>query len=249
MTADIINVAERRERRFPVTEIFGPTIQGEGPDAGKPCLFVRFGGCDFECSWCDSLHAVLPEYVRNAERLTVDQIIHRLELLSTDDALLVVLSGGNPALHDLAALVDRLHAIGHRVAIETQGTKWKPWIGSCDTIVTSPKPPSSGMEFAMLDFDEFLRALPSVERAAIKVVVGDSDDYDFAKMLRVNYPTIDFYLSVLNPAGSMTDEFDVGTILESYRRLCEVVAADPYMVNVRVMPQLHTLAWGAEVGR
>ena len=60
-----------RPSTFPVVEIFGPTVQGEGPDAGVPAYFVRFGGCDFRCSWCDSMHAVDPAEVRaNAERLT-----------------------------------------------------------------------------------------------------------------------------------------------------------------------------------
>jgi len=41
-----------------VSEIFGPTIQGEGALIGQPTVFVRTGGCDYRCSWCDSLHAV-----------------------------------------------------------------------------------------------------------------------------------------------------------------------------------------------
>ena len=56
--------------RFPVVEVFGPTIQGEGELAGVPTAFVRFGGCDYRCTWCDSLHAVLPEDVREAPRMT-----------------------------------------------------------------------------------------------------------------------------------------------------------------------------------
>jgi 7-carboxy-7-deazaguanine synthase len=38
------------EATFPVIEVFGPTVQGEGPDAGRPAYFVRFGGCDYRCS-------------------------------------------------------------------------------------------------------------------------------------------------------------------------------------------------------
>jgi 7-carboxy-7-deazaguanine synthase len=52
-----------KTRTYPVVEVFGPTIQGEGALAGLPTLFVRFGGCDYRCSWCDSLLAVLPEQV------------------------------------------------------------------------------------------------------------------------------------------------------------------------------------------
>ena len=41
-----------------ISEIFGPTIQGEGALIGQPTVFVRTGGCDYRCAWCDSLHAV-----------------------------------------------------------------------------------------------------------------------------------------------------------------------------------------------
>ena len=53
-----------------VVETFGPTIQGEGPYAGRVCHFVRFGGCDYRCTWCDSMHAVDPGLVRIADDLT-----------------------------------------------------------------------------------------------------------------------------------------------------------------------------------
>jgi 7-carboxy-7-deazaguanine synthase len=242
--------AERmRVRRFPVVEMFGPTIQGEGPDAGRPCAFIRFGGCDYECSWCDSLHAVLASEVRKAERLTTEEIISRVVML-VQPPNTIVLSGGNPALHELGDLVEGLQSRGYRVTIETQGTKSKPWIGSCDVIVTSPKPPSSGMVFDAKVYDDFLRALPSLDNVAIKVVVGSDEDYEFARDLREAYWALDhFYLSVLNPSGSDVESFSVAEILHGYRALCERVASDPEMHDVRVMPQLHTLAWGAEQGR
>jgi 7-carboxy-7-deazaguanine synthase len=50
------------KERIRISEIFGPTIQGEGPLIGRPTVFVRTGGCDYRCSWCDTLYAVLPEY-------------------------------------------------------------------------------------------------------------------------------------------------------------------------------------------
>jgi 7-carboxy-7-deazaguanine synthase len=45
-----------------ISEIFGPTVQGEGPLVGRPTVFVRTGGCDYRCAWCDTLYAVLPEH-------------------------------------------------------------------------------------------------------------------------------------------------------------------------------------------
>src|SRR4051812_1078469 len=143
---------------LPVVEIFGPTVQGEGPDAGRPAYFVRFGGCDFRCSWCDSMYAVDPAAVRsNAERLSAHEVEQRLSALDAGPSL-VVLSGGNPALLDLAELVERLQAAGVEVAIETQGSVWRDWLASVDRLVVSPKGPSSGMDTAAhrAQFAEFM---------------------------------------------------------------------------------------------
>jgi 7-carboxy-7-deazaguanine synthase len=60
-----------KTRTFPVIEIFGPTIQGEGAEAGLSTHFLRVGGCDYRCSWCDTMYAVDPATVRaTARRLT-----------------------------------------------------------------------------------------------------------------------------------------------------------------------------------
>ena len=53
-----------RARGYPVIEIFGPTIQGEGSEAGLATHFIRVGGCDYRCSWCDTMYAVDPAAVR-----------------------------------------------------------------------------------------------------------------------------------------------------------------------------------------
>src|SRR5690606_15490248 len=106
------------DKTYPVVEIFGPTIQGEGPYQGESAVFVRFGGCDYKCSWCDTPHAVLPEYVRQARRMTSEEIIAAAARVSRDVRWLV-LTGGNPALHDLTRVVVSAQRIGYRVAVET----------------------------------------------------------------------------------------------------------------------------------
>src|ERR1700755_3591138 len=132
-------------RTHPVIEICGPTIQGEGAEAGMPTHFVRLGGCDYRCSWCDTMYAVDPTRVRaNAERLSVDEILARLVGLGGQPRW-VTLSGGYPALHRLEALVEQLHEAGFLVAAETQGSVWRPWLASLDRLTISPKAPSSGM--------------------------------------------------------------------------------------------------------
>ncbi len=238
-------------KTFPVTEVFGSTIQGEGPDAGLPVKFVRFGGCDYQCSWCDSLHAVLPEHVRQAPRLTAEEVVDALNALD-GGATTVVLSGGNPVLHDLGELVSLLFDAGYRTTVETQGSKWKPWLIDVDLVVVSPKPPSSGMTTdwdALHHLMQRMRLDAPGSDVALKVVVGDQADYEFATEVHQLYPRVPFYLSVLNPAGSDGPSFDLAAILSGYQALCELVAADPAMSNARVMPQLHTLAWGSEQGR
>ena len=57
-----------------ISEIFGPTIQGEGPLIGIPTIFVRTGSCDYRCSWCDSLYAVLPQYKKDWRKMTTGSV-------------------------------------------------------------------------------------------------------------------------------------------------------------------------------
>ena len=65
--------------RIRISEIFGPTIQGEGPLIGRPTVFVRTGGCDYRCTWCDTLYAVLPAYRNEWAFMTPADIMARVE--------------------------------------------------------------------------------------------------------------------------------------------------------------------------
>src|SRR3954464_167518 len=74
-----INEEDKKAKRIGVVEIFGPTIQGEGPLAGSKTMFVRLGGCDYRCTSCDSLHAVIPSAVKkHARYLTAEEITDEL---------------------------------------------------------------------------------------------------------------------------------------------------------------------------
>ena len=132
------------ESRMRVSEIFGPPIPGEGALIGLPTVFVRTGGCDFRCSWCDSLHAVDTAYRHTGAAMGTDAVWAEVFRLSNGNPLTVSLSGGNPAIQDFTQLIALGHAKGYRFACETQGSIAKPWFGDLDTLVLSPKPPSSG---------------------------------------------------------------------------------------------------------
>lgn len=229
-----------RTATHPIVEIFGPVIQGEGAMIGRQTHFVRLGGCDYRCSWCDTLYAVLPEQVRaNSTGMSAAEIVARLRQLSPRTPW-VTLSGGNPALHHLCQLVDELHAAGYRVTVETQGSLYRDWLERCDLVTVSPKPPSSGMEPDLTVLDRFVH-LPE---ANLKVVVFDEADFAFARAIHRRYPGIPFYLQVGNVVGDDSTE----ALLRKLDWLATRTLADPEMGEAVVLPQLHVLLYGNRRG-
>jgi len=236
---------------FPVVEVFGPVVQGEGPMAGSLTHFVRFGGCGYRCEWCDSLYAVLPEEWKDAPRLDAGEITNDVNAL--EDAPWVTLSGGNPAMYQLGELVERLHACGYRVAVETQGDTWRPWLAEVDSLVLSPKPPSSGMvtDVNLRKWQRFLdscyRAVRSGYVTAIKIVVFDTTDYEWAIQFLRDVPDRGwpFYLSVGTPPPDDDIEDVRLEVCDRWTWLCDTVIADrrAARLGVRLLPQLHVLAY------
>jgi 7-carboxy-7-deazaguanine synthase len=225
---------------WPVIEIFGPVIQGEGAMIGRQTHFVRFGGCDYHCAWCDSLYAVEPALVRaNSLRMDADAIVSQLQSLNPGTPW-VTLSGGNPALHALDTLVDGLHAASYRVAVETQGTRYRPWLARTDLVTISPKPPSSGMTTDWTQLERFL-TLPD---ASLKVVVFDEADFAYAREVHRRYSAVPFYLQVGNSVGIDTTE----ALLARLDWLANRALADPAMTQAIVLPQLHVLLYGNRRG-
>src|SRR4029079_17763230 len=88
-----------------ISEIFGPTIQGEGPLIGRPTVFVRTAGCDYRCTWCDTLYAVLPRYHDARVAISPADIMARVDELTGGHPTLVTVSGGNPALQPVGPLI------------------------------------------------------------------------------------------------------------------------------------------------
>lgn len=235
-------------KKFPVMEVFGPTLQGEGAQCGLKTHFIRFGYCDSRCSWCDSPHAVLPELVKkNAVRMNVDEISAAISKLGP--AQWVTLSGGNPAMHDLGYLVVRLQEDGHKVNIETQGTLAPLWIKLLDAVTISPKPPSSGMApswGAVADLLSMGRG-----KVCLKVPVFDDEDFQWVVDLHKRYPGVPLYLSV----GTERDLAVNGSvqqlrseILERYEWLADKALREVAFTRVFVLPQLHVLLWGSRLG-
>jgi 7-carboxy-7-deazaguanine synthase len=236
--------------RIRISEIFGPTVQGEGALIGRPTVFVRTGGCDFRCSWCDTLYAVLPEYRHEWALMTADEILAEVARLAGGAPILVTLSGGNPAIQPLGDMIATGRDLGYSFAMETQGSVVAPWFAALDWLVVSPKPPSSGMptDWAMLD--QCVAAGLSGPRTVLKIVVFDDADYAYAREVALRYRETPLILQVGNhtpPDATGQGSIDQPGLLRRFRWLVDRVANDRWF-EVTVLPQLHVLVWGNERG-
>lgn len=147
-------------KKLPLMEHFY-TIQGEGYHQGKAAYFMRLGGCDVGCVWCD----VKDSWdVEKHPKLNVERL--KLNVLETP-AKLVVITGGEPLMHNLDALTTVLQQQGLQTNIETSGAH--PLSGKWDWICLSPK--------------KFKAPLPEILPLAneLKIVVYNKSDFDWAE--------------------------------------------------------------------
>ncbi|MGK6351370.1 7-carboxy-7-deazaguanine synthase QueE [Parapedobacter sp. DT-150] len=146
--------------QLPLMEEFY-TIQGEGYHTGKAAYFIRLGGCDVGCHWCD----VKESWNAELHPLTdADTIIEHAKQYPSKT---VVVTGGEPLLYDLDYLTHGLQAAGIKTFMETSGAY--PLSGHWDWICLSPK--------------KFKRPLPDVIAAAgeLKVIIFNKSDFDWAE--------------------------------------------------------------------
>lgn len=222
-----------------ISEIFGPTIHGEGQLIGRPTVFVRVGGCDYRCTWCDSAESVKPQYRPMWKRLNTEEIFNAIKTLTDGQPILVTLSGGNPAMYDFAELIALGHAEGFRFAMETQGSICKPYFADLDYLTISPKPPSSRTLFDPIKLAESLSAHPS---PTLKIVIADEKDYKFAKRLHKKYPDIPMTLQPCNLQANEGNAADLDELKKQLEWLIERTQADGFY-QVNLLPQLHVLLW------
>lgn len=230
-----------------IAEIFGPTIQGEGALIGEPTVFVRAGGCDYRCSWCDSLHAVESRYRQTWAPMTAEAVWSEVRRLSGGQPLTVSLSGGNPAIQDFAPVITLGRAEGYRFACETQGSVARPWFGDLDTLVLSPKPPSSGETVDWAVFADCLSAGRAARQVVMKIVIFDDTDYEWARDAHARHPELPLYLQPGNPEVDPDTPVDPQSLADRLGWLTDKAMADGWFAP-RILPQLHVLIWGNKRG-
>jgi organic radical activating enzyme len=118
-----------RNTALPLMEAFR-TVQGEGAHTGRPSFFMRIGGCDVGCHWCDVKESW------DAQKHPLTSLDELLELPGNQDSI-VVITGGEPLMWDMGPLTAGLRARGFRVHLETSGAY--PVTGTWDWVCLSPK--------------------------------------------------------------------------------------------------------------
>lgn len=121
--------------RLEVKKIF-PTLQGEGPYAGWPAVFVRLGGCNLACDFCDT---DFEGYVEMA----LNEVTAQVKALAGETRRLAVITGGEPLRQNISPLCEALLAEGFKVQIETNGTLYRELPPEVE-IVCSPKNTGGG---------------------------------------------------------------------------------------------------------
>lgn len=147
-------------RLLPLVEDFY-TLQGEGFHTGVAAYFIRLGGCDVGCRWCDAKYT----WNASAHPMTSADIV--AERAAAYPACAIVITGGEPLLYPLDYLTDALHAKGLKIFLETSGSH--PWSGSFDWVCLSPKKQSPPTDEAFSRADE------------LKVIIETEADFEWAE--------------------------------------------------------------------
>ena len=164
---------------YDLVEMF-ESLQGEGRNAGRPCVFVRFAGCNLSCPWCDT-------DVSRRFSLPLEDLVAEVAGFRPRS---VVLTGGEPTIRDgMPELVAALKEKGFWIAVETNGTNAPDWLAFADYVACSPK---RGAPLALASADE------------VRVVADDEDGaVRFCREVRSRVAATDYYVSPCDRNGEI----------------------------------------------
>ena len=166
--------------KYDLVEVF-ESLQGEGRNTGRPCVFVRFAGCNLACPWCDT-------DVATRFSLSLDGLLAEIGQYRSKS---VILTGGEPTLvKEMPELVAALKARGYWIGVETNGTNDADWLQFADYVACSPKVEYPD-RIALGKADE-VRIVASSEAAAA-----------FCREVRGKIAATDYYVSPCERDGSI----------------------------------------------
>lgn len=217
------NAKSENPIKFNVVEKF-VSIEGEGIRSGYPAVFVRFAGCNLNCSWCDTRYAnENPQY----EQVDIDTL---LNFISSTGIKRITLTGGEPLIQPyIYILINRLIYEGFEVNIETNGSVSIKHVPRDAIITMDYKCPSSGMEDRMIvDNINFLG-----QKDVLKFVVGTYEDLKSAeRIIKTFKPRCNIFFSPV--FGKIEPREIVKFLLENE------------LFDARLQLQLHKIIWSPD---
>lgn len=225
-----------------VSEVFGPTLQGEGPSAGRSAAFVRLGGCNLACEWCDT------SYTWDSRR---HDLTSELELRSTSEVAnqvlsfgtpLVVITGGEPALQaaEAARLATVVTRAGRAVELETNGAiPLGPLATAVRLVVVSPKLKNSGVASPARLRWAVLEEICALSHSVLKFVVASPDELGEVGEI------VDRLMTTPERVWIMPEGTERATLRARMSALANPVADRGWSLSSRLQIEI----WGNERGR
>ena len=219
-----------------LSEVFGPTVQGEGPSTGRRCGFVRLGRCNLSCAWCDTPYT---SWQPEGDERTLGAIVTEVEQYP---ARHVVVTGGEPMIApEIVALTEMLRE--RHITIETAGTVFAPV--RCDLMSISPKLANSTPEGQWASRHEKLRKQPEILKRLmscyeyqLKFVIAKPEDLEEVESLLAGLK-VDRGKVILMPEGT-----DAAVLRERSVWLAEICKQS----GLRFSPRLHVELYGNRRG-
>lgn len=175
-----VSIRHLRFMKYDLTEIF-ESLQGEGRNVGRPCVFVRFSGCNFSCPWCDT-------DVKTRFSMSLEELLSEISSYKSKS---VVLTGGEPALvSGMPELVARLKELGYFIAVETNASLDPDWFAFVDYVACSPK-------------QEYPDSIRLAKANEVRVVASSEDAVGFCKKVRSLIEADDYYVSPCDRDGTI----------------------------------------------
>lgn len=235
------------EQDLVVNEVFGPTVQGEGRSLGRRCAFLRLGGCNLSCSWCDTPYTwdwtgaaeggVAHDPRKELHRRPVDDVVAELLAFDTD---LIVISGGEPLGQQerLIPLVAALTGRGKEIEIETNGTHaaHPELVAAGVRFNVSPKLSHSGDPRHRRIVPDALTSLSALPGSTFKFVCQNTRDLDEVAELVAAFDLSSVWIM---PIGRSADD-----VTKHMSELADAVVERGWNLTTR----LHTLVWDDKRG-
>ena len=224
-----------------INEIF-KSIQGEGPNFGKPAIFLRTAQCNLKCTWCDTKYTWDWEnydYTKEVKEMTLEEI--KEQLLDLEIKHLVI-TGGEPLLQqdDLADLLSFLKPDFY-VEIETNCTILpnKMLTDLVDQWNVSPKTENSGNPLELYENDECYYFFANQKNCFFKYVVEDESDIPEIKKFVTKYNIPENHVQLMTQASTKEE------ISAREKSISELAKANNFLFS----PRLHVAMWGAQRGK